>query len=73
MFIRDTGSLFLSIPHPGSNNKGREKCVVVKNRNNRNKLFQNKPKQTNRNNPKFCEKIPKYALYPKVGTKSLFC
>ncbi len=32
-------------------------------------IFQNKPKQTqtNRNNPKFSEKIPKYALYQTVS------
>ncbi len=37
--------------------------VSVKKRNNRNKLFRNKPKQTekNRKNPKFSKKIPKYA------------
>jgi hypothetical protein len=46
-------------------------------RNNRNKLFRNKPKQTetNRNNPKqhkMYEEIPMYALYQTVSVGLLF-
>jgi hypothetical protein len=48
-------------------------CVGIK-ANKPKQLFQNKPKQseTNRKNPKFFEKIPKYASYQNVSVGLLF-